>query len=88
MNEDTLRVLIAQKLADGQLPHESIPRISGRPATGETCDACARAIEPGHFVMHGAGRNDRAMQFHVDCLYLWDVTRQTGRSPDSLAAQA
>ena len=88
MDEATLRMLIAQKLADGQLPNESIPRISGRPATGEPCDACGRAIEPGHFVMRGAGRNDRAMQFHVDCLYLWDVARQTARPPGPLAAQA
>ena len=77
MDQDTLRSLITQKLASGQLPHARIPRISGRPSTGETCDACGRVIGPGHFVMRGAEREGaRPLHFHVDCLYVWDSTRK------------
>jgi hypothetical protein len=71
MDLDALQHLIAQKLTDRRLPHENIVRIAGRPANGETCDACEHLIAPGQFVMRGG-----AMHFHVDCLYLWDVARQ------------
>ena len=83
MNQDALRLHIVQKLADGQLPHDSILRLSGRPSTGETCDACESVIESGQFVMRGTGPGDRSLQFHVDCLYLWEVARQApGRPTD------
>jgi hypothetical protein len=71
MDLNPLHRLIAQKLTDRQLPHETIARVAGSPANGETCAACELLIESGQFVM----RAD-AMHFHVDCLYLWDVARQ------------
>ena len=71
MDLDALHRLIAQKLTDRQLPHETLARVAGSPANGETCDACELLIEPGQFLMRGG-----AMQFHVDCLYVWDVARQ------------
>ena len=72
-----LRVLIRQKLADGRLPHESTSRVTGRPSNGEICDACDEKIEPGQFVMQdgSTGANERALQFHVGCLYAWDTER-------------
>jgi len=71
MDLDALHRLIAQKLADRQLPHETIARVAGSPANGETCDACELLIEPGQFVMRAG-----TLHFHVDCLYVWDVARQ------------
>jgi hypothetical protein len=77
MDQDALLSLITQKLAAGKLPNQRIPRVSGLPSKGETCDVCGRVIEPGHFVMRGAEREGaRSLHFHVDCLYLWDSTRK------------
>jgi len=76
-----LRVLIRQKLADGRLPHESTSRVTGRPSDGEICDACDETIEPGQFVMQDGSTdaNERALQFHVGCLYAWDTERAAGQ---------
>lgn len=76
MDLDALHLLIAQKLADGRLPQEIPSRISGLPAHGEPCDACEGVIEPAQFVMRGG-----TLQFHVDCLFHWDVARQAPPAP-------
>ena len=77
MDEEALRTLIRQKLADGRLPQNSIPRVWGGPSNGETCDACGEVIEKGQFVMEGVSTDltKRALQFHVGCLYAWDTER-------------
>ena len=40
MESEALRLLIRQKLQDGRLPLNSMPRFWGGPADGEVCDAC------------------------------------------------
>ena len=74
---DPLRALIRQKLADGRLPQDSIPRISGGPSHGEICDGCDEAIAKNQFVMEGVSTDltKRAVQFHVGCFHLWDSER-------------
>ena len=53
VDPDFARTLIRQKLEDGRLPHNSVPRIWGGPANGEICDGCDQAVEKGTFVMEG-----------------------------------
>ena len=73
----SLRALIRQKLADGRLPQNSIPRIWGGPSAGETCDGCDEVIGQSQFVMEGASTDHtkRALQFHIECLHVWDTER-------------
>ena len=73
---ESLRVLIRAKLADGQLPHGNI-RVSGGPGSGETCVACGEAITTSNFVMQGVSGGVRAVEFHVQCFYVWDIERAT-----------
>jgi hypothetical protein len=78
MDHDALRSLIQQKLTDGRLPHDSIPRIWGGAADGDMCDACDEAIPGGQYVIEGvsvAGVGKRALQLHVRCFYLRDEER-------------
>ena len=77
MDPATLRTLIRQKLSDGRLPQNSIPRVWGGPSNGETCDACEKVIAKNQFVMEGVSTDltKRALQFHVECLYVWDKER-------------
>ena len=77
MDPISVRALIRQKLADGRLPQDSIPRVWGGPSAGETCDGCDEKIGPNQFVMEGVSTDlsKRALQFHVECLYLWDTGR-------------
>ena len=53
MEDRTLRFLIQRKLAAGQLPQDSIPRMWGGPGNGECCDACEETITKTQFVMEG-----------------------------------
>lgn len=75
MEQATLRHIIQRKLANGTLPHDSIPRIWGGPGNGETCDACEETISKNEFVMEGIGEAKTSVQFHVACFYIWDKIR-------------
>jgi hypothetical protein len=46
MEIEAIRVVIRQKLQDGRLPLDSMPRLWGGPADGEMCDACDMLITP------------------------------------------
>ena len=76
MEQEALRLLIREKLADGRLPHNSIPRVWGGAGNGEMCGACDLAIEKSQFVMEGIGEAMKAVQFHVRCFYYWDSERK------------
>jgi hypothetical protein len=76
MDKDSLRTLIQAKLADGRLPHDSIPRMSGGPGNDETCVACEETVTKMQLVMEGVGALRHVFQFHVVCFYLWDVERR------------
>jgi hypothetical protein len=67
--------LVRAKLADGRLPHDSIPRVWGGPGNGEKCVACEELITKNDFVMDGIGEGSRAFQFHVQCFRIWDSER-------------
>ena len=77
MDEDSLRRLIRQKLADGRLPLNSIPRIWGGPGAGEPCDACEERIAVPALVMEGIALGGHSpLQLHVRCFYVWDAERR------------
>ena len=77
MEINALRSLIRDKLSDGRLPQDSIPRMWGGPSNGETCDGCDEVIGVAQFVMEGVStdRTKTALQFHVECFHLWDSER-------------
>jgi len=88
MNQDTLRALVRQKLADGRLPNNHIPRVWGGPGAGETCDACEEVVTKAQLIMEGitlsVGRE--SVQFHVMCFNVWDAERQVaGHDPSGPA---
>jgi hypothetical protein len=53
MDDTTIRTLIREKLKDGRLPYDSMPRFWGGPADGEVCDACDKPITKQQLVMEG-----------------------------------
>jgi hypothetical protein len=88
MNQDALRTLVRQKLADGRLPNNHIPRVWGGPGAGETCDACEEVVTKAQLIMEGitlsVGRE--SVQFHVMCFNVWDAERQVaGHDPSGPA---
>ena len=53
MEERSLRLLIRQKLRDGTLPYDHIPRVWGGPGSLEKCDACEATIGEHQILMEG-----------------------------------
>lgn len=78
MDAETLRRLIRQKLQDGRLPVDHIPRVWGGPSALETCDACETTINQDEFVMEGISLADgrKPLQLHVLCFGIWDQERR------------
>ena len=76
MEQDPLRRLIREKLTDGRLPHNSIPRVWGGAGNNETCVACDTSIAKNQLLMEGIGEGMKAVQFHVRCFYYWDAERR------------
>jgi hypothetical protein len=83
MEKPTLRLMIQEKLADGRLPHDHIPRVWGGPGDGETCDGCDEIVTKAQMIMEGlSGKDSGGVQFHVACFYVWDMERQVlGHEP-------
>ena len=75
MEERLTRLLIRAKLADGRLPHDSIPRVWGGPGNGETCDGCEEIVVKAQMIIEGVGESGFGVQFHVRCFHLWDSER-------------
>ena len=79
MDTPALRLLIRQKLSDGRLPRNGIPKVWGGVGSGQQCDACDERVAKTDFVMEGpvlnGGRRGRDVQFHVLCFYIWDDER-------------
>ena len=83
MDAEVLRLIIREKLTDGRLPYNSMPRFWGGPADGEVCDACAKPITKQQLVMEGIAstlsdrpKDKKPIQFHVKCFYVWDAERR------------
>jgi hypothetical protein len=86
MERPTLRLLIQEKLADGRLPNNHIPRIWGGPGNGEICDGCDEIVTKAQMIMEGLSGKDSGVQFHVACFYVWDVERHVlGHEPSGPA---
>jgi hypothetical protein len=84
MGLDTLRLIIRQELAQGDLPHNSIPRFWGGPANNEACDACEETIGSGQLIIEAISTmTNEGIQLHVECFYIWDTERDepTRRRP-------
>ena len=65
--------LIREKLKDGRLPYDSMPRFWGGAGNGERCDACDEAIPKEELVMEGIAStptDKKPIQFHVVCFQL------------------
>jgi len=76
MDQATIRLTVRRKLADRTLPHNSIPRFWGGPADGEDCDACEEVIRADQLLMEAIStQTNQGLQFHVECLYIWDDER-------------
>lgn len=83
MDAKEIRILIRDKLKDGRLPYDSMPRFWGAPSDGEWCDACDEQISKQQLVMEGissAISNKKPMQLHVVCFQLWDHERREPKS--------
>jgi hypothetical protein len=78
VDSHALRRLVSDKLADGRLPLNSIPRVWGGPANGETCDVCDIVVTQHEFIMEGISLapGKKPLQMHVGCFYLWDEERR------------
>jgi hypothetical protein len=77
MRQQGLQLIIRQKLQDGTLPHNSIPRVWGGPGNGEACDACDGTITKDEWVIEGvslAGGRE-PLQLHAECFHLWERER-------------
>lgn len=82
MENAAIRVLIRDKLQDGRLPVNGIPRFWIGPSDAEECHACERIIT-GPLVVEGiaspaGGR--RAIQMHINCFAIWDEERREAQS--------
>ena len=77
MHQQGLQLMIRQKLKNGTLPYNSIPRVWGGPGNGETCDACDVLVTKDEWVIEGialaGGR--KPLQLHVECFHLWEQER-------------
>lgn len=86
MDRPVLRIMIRERLADGRLPHNHIPRLWGGPGNGETCDGCGETVTKGQMLMEGLSAKSSGVQLHVACFHVWDVERQVlGHEPSQPA---
>ena len=73
---------VRRKLANGSLPHDSIPRVWGGFGNGEMCDVCDEIVTNPQMLIEGIGEHGRGIQMHVQCFSLWDQEREViGHEP-------
>jgi len=76
-SEESLRLLIRNKLTTGALPGHDCTKIFGGPSSGERCDACGEIIGTDQLMMDCIGEHyPKSLQFHVRCFYIWDSERR------------
>ena len=82
MQTEALRLLIREKLQDGRLPYDSVPRVRGSPGDGATCDACGRSSQANQVMMEvGPYTGEKkSLCFYADCFQLWNAERHTKQS--------
>jgi hypothetical protein len=75
-SEESLRLLIRDKLASGVLPGHDCTKVFGGASNGETCDGCGEIVAKAQLVMECIGEHyPKALQFPVQCFYIWDSER-------------
>lgn len=87
MDPAVLRLRIRERLANGELPHNHIPRVWGGSGNGETCDGCRGTVTRAQMMMEGPlDAMGRGVRFHVACFAVWDAERQVpGHEPSGPA---
>ena len=80
---EALRLLVRQKLADGRLAADYVPRTWGSLGNGRTCDACEQVVRKSQLMIEGASTDDQQpdLTFHVPCFYLWETERHGPAPP-------
>jgi hypothetical protein len=80
--DESLRILIREKLASGALARNGIHGVLGGPGKGQICVACGTTIGKSQFVMEGIGSalSKKPVQFHDRCFRIWDLER---RAPET-----
>jgi hypothetical protein len=76
MELETIRLRIRAKLANGFLPRDNFPRVSGEAGSGEPCDACAEPIPKAAVEIDGPIFKGAVVKFHVRCFTLWQTERE------------
>jgi hypothetical protein len=76
MELETIRLRIRAKLANGFLPRNNFPRVSGEAGSGEPCDACAEPIPKAAVEIEGPIFKGAVVKFHVRCFTLWQTERE------------
>jgi hypothetical protein len=72
----SLLPVIRQRLQDGRLPHESSPRIFGRPGGGgDLCDACGKLLLKKQLAMDIPSDDQVVVHLHANCYILWNAER-------------
>ena len=85
MNQTILR-MIQEKLVDGRLPQDPLPRVCGGPGQGETCDGCGEIVTRAELALENADA-EHPIHFHVPCFYIWDAQRRALNLDSSLGFQ-
>src|SRR4029434_10143605 len=89
VSDESLRLLIRAKLANGVLPGQDCTKVFGGVSNGETCEGCGEIIGKTELVMDCIGEHyPKTLQFHVRCFYVWDSERRTGDEPTCPSAPA
>lgn len=76
MDKPTLRLLIQEKLTDGRLPQERLPRMWGGPGAGETCEACGERVTRAQMGMEVLDATGSGLPLHIACFLVWEAERQ------------
>jgi hypothetical protein len=76
MDHSILRPLIREKLSDGRLPHDNIPRVWGGLGHGGPCDGCEGTVTETEMGIEGSDAKGSVVQFHVACFYAWEAERR------------
>ena len=75
MDENSLRLLIRQKMADDRLPRAAMSRVWGGNGNEAACAACEETISKHPVAMEGMYWG-KTTTLHVRCFYLWDQERR------------
>jgi hypothetical protein len=77
--DESLRILIREKLASGRLARNGIQEVSGGPGKEQTCVACGTTIGKSQFATEGISSGEhrrKTLQFHAVCFSIWDSERR------------